>query len=74
MDPNQSAQLISSVGFPIVACLIMWKSLQDSTAAHKEEMNVIRDSLNQNTIVLAELKTLMKDIADSMRKESHGDI
>ena len=74
MDPNQSAQLISSVGFPIVACLIMWKSLQDSTAAHKEELTVIRDSLNQNTVVLAELKTLMKDIAESMRRENHGDI
>jgi phage-related tail protein len=74
MDPNQAAQLISSVGFPIVACFIMWKSLQDSTAAHKEEMNAIRDSLNQNTVVLAELKTLMKEIADNMKESNHGNI
>lgn len=75
MDPNEISTIISSVGFPIFACLIMWKSLQDTTAAHKEEMNAIRDSLNQNTIVLAELKTLMKDISDQLRGDrDHGDV
>ena len=78
MDPtdvNAISSIISTVGFPIVACLIMWKALQDTTAAHKEEMNTIRESLNQNTVVLAELKTLMKDIADQLRGDrDHGDV
>ena len=67
MDVNQISQLISSVGFPIVACVIMWKALQDSTTAHKEEMNAMRESLNQNTVVLAELKQMLQDLRDIAR-------
>ena len=66
MDATQASQLISSVGFPIVACMIMWKTLQDTTDAHKEEMDAMKESLNHNTVVLAELKTLIQ----SLHKES----
>lgn len=62
MDATQASQLISSIGFPIVACMIMWKTLQDSTAAHKEEMDAMKESLNHNTVVLAELKTLIQNL------------
>ena len=64
MDSQAFSQLISSVGFPIVACMIMWKSLQDSTAAHKEEMDGLKESLNQNTLVLSELKQMLKDFKE----------
>ena len=64
MDAQAFSQLISSVGFPIVACMIMWKSLQDSTAAHKEEMDGMKESLNQNTLVLSELKQMLKDFKE----------
>lgn len=67
MDAQTLTQLVSSVGFPIVACLIMWKALQDSTAAHKEEMDAMRESLNQNTVVLAELKQMLQDLRDVAR-------
>ena len=62
MDATQVSQLVSSVGFPIVACMIMWKTLQDSTAAHKEEMDAMKESLNHNTVVLVELKTLIQNL------------
>ena len=62
MDATQVSQLISSIGFPIVACMIMWKTLQDSTAAHKEEIDALKESLNHNTVVLAELKTLIQNL------------
>lgn len=67
MDTQTLTQLVSSVGFPIVACLIMWKALQDSTAAHKEEMDAMRESMNQNTVVLAELKQMLQDLRDAAR-------
>lgn len=67
MDAQTLTQLVSSVGFPIVACFIMWKALQDSTAAHKEEMDAMRESLNQNTVVLAELKQMLQDLRDIAR-------
>lgn len=66
MDAQAFSQLISSVGFPIVACIIMWKSLQDSTAAHKEEMDGMKESLNQNTLVLSELKQMLKDLKEAL--------
>ena len=66
MDSQAFSQLISSVGFPIVACMIMWKSLQDSTAAHKQEIDGMKESLNQNTLVLSELKQMLKDFKESL--------
>ena len=69
MDPAQISQLISAVGFPIVACCLMWKTTQDMTRAHAEEIKVMRDSLNENTVVLSELKTLMHEIAESLRHD-----
>lgn len=66
MDVTQVSQLISSVGFPIFACIIMWKTLQESISAHKKEMDAMKESLNHNTVVLAELKTLIQ----SLHKES----
>lgn len=71
MDIQTLSQLVSSVGFPIVACLIMWKALQDSTAAHKEEMDAMKESLNQNTVVLAELKQMLQDLRDLARGGSN---
>ena len=73
MDTQTLTQLVSSVGFPIVACLIMWKALQDSTAAHKEEMDAMRESLNQNTVVLAELKQMLQDLRDAARGAGNND-
>lgn len=69
MDATQVSQLISSVGFPIVACMIMWKTLEDSTEAHKEEMDAIKESLNHNTVVLAELKTLIRSMRNDPNHE-----
>ena len=73
MDIQTLTQLVSAVGFPIVACLIMWKALQDSTAAHKEEMDAMRESLNQNTVVLAELKQMLQDLRDMARGGTGSD-
>lgn len=64
MDVQTLTQLVSSVGFPIVACLIMWKALQDSAAAHKQETDALRESLNQNTVILAELKQMLQDLRE----------
>lgn len=73
MDIQTLTQLVSSVGFPIVACLIMWKALQDSTAAHKEEIDAMQESLNQNTVVLAELKQMLQDLRDMARGGAGAD-
>lgn len=53
---------INSVGFPIVATIIMaWLLLQEQKS-HKEEMNSLKESINSNTLVMTELKQLLLDI------------
>lgn len=69
MDPTGISQLISSVGFPITACLLMWKALLDNSAAHKEEMRIMRDAIAENTVVIAELKTLMQQISEGLKRD-----
>ena len=62
MDITDITSFISSVGFPIVACIIMWKTMQETTAAHKQEVDGLRDALERNTTILTELKTMLQMI------------
>lgn len=49
-------QAISMVGFPIVAYGGMFWYIVKLNDNHKEEINVMREALNQNTIAIMELK------------------
>lgn len=73
-------QLISSVGFPIVACLGMgWyvkyqtdsyrSEVQDMRKEHKEEIGKITDALNNNTLALTKLCNKL-DMEDKSYDES----
>ena len=53
--------LIGNYAFPIVACAAMFWKLNKDQDRDKEEMDAIRASLDNNTRVLTELVTLMKD-------------
>lgn len=47
---------IASVGFPIAAFLIMVKINKDQTAAHKEEMDAVKQALKENTEAINNLR------------------
>lgn len=47
--------IISNVGFPIACVIFMWYYMMKMTDAHKEEIDSVKDALNQNTIVLQKL-------------------
>lgn len=53
---------ISTVGFPIVCTLMLMYLLMKENENHKEEMNQLKDTIAQNTIVLTELKQLLNDL------------
>lgn len=70
MDINAFTQIISSFGFPIVACLLMGWYVKDTNDKHREEvahlnenhkteMNDIKEALNNNTIAIQQLTTLI---------------
>jgi len=74
MDITDITSLISSVGFPIVACIIMWKTMQETTAAHKAEVDGLRDALERNTTILTELKTMLQMIVKTGGGAGYGSI
>lgn len=54
---NDIAQLVSTVGFPIVMCLVLLYEMQEMSKSHKEETTSLKDALNNNTIVLEKILT-----------------
>lgn len=47
--------IISTVGFPIVMCLLMYKMNDDQDKRHREEVDKITEALNNNTLVIQKL-------------------
>lgn len=55
MDMNMILQAITSVGFPIVMCLMLMWYVKEITSKHKEESDKFAEALNANTLVLQKL-------------------
>lgn len=55
MDASAITSLISSVGFPIVACLYMGYINQKQTESHKEEMKAMTTAVNSLEIAVTKL-------------------
>lgn len=54
-------QIISTVGFPIAMCVLMFWFLHTEQETHKAEMLELKDVINKNNEVLAALKQLIED-------------
>lgn len=61
-DLNGIVQIISTVGFPIVMCLILMKYMAAADAKHESEVSHLTDTIDANTKVLTELCTLIKTL------------
>lgn len=66
MELSEMGQLIGTLGFPIVACCAVFWYLQKESENHKAEMNSMRDAINANTGVIAELKMIMQQLIDKL--------
>lgn len=66
MDASTITTIISSLGFPIFCCLMLgwWikattetfnKQLEDTRKDHKEEIKGLKESLDNNTLVLTKV-------------------
>lgn len=64
MDWNVIIQNIGSVGFPIVACIVMFNYLEKERESHKEEIKSVTEALNQNTKVITELKSIIERLTE----------
>lgn len=59
---EETLSAISTVGFPIVACLILGYLLITEQQDHKEETKELSNAIAQLTLVMAEFKQLLKDM------------
>ena len=53
-------QLIGSVGFPIIRCLLMYDRMNKTDERHSTDMKAMTDAVNNNTVALKELTTKME--------------
>lgn len=51
---------ISTVGFPIVCCGVLFYQNWKEDSAHKEEMNQITKALENNTLAIQKMITLLE--------------
>ena len=62
MGPQEIAQLITTVGFPIVAAGALFWYVYKLQESHREEINSMRSTIESNTNILIELKELIKGL------------
>ena len=62
MDLSQLTPIISSLGFPIAACIALFYYLNKERENHTEEIDTLKNCINENNTVLSALKTLLESI------------
>lgn len=55
--------LIGNTGFPIAVSLICMYYIYKQSIAHKEEIETLRDAINNNTLALTELKDKLSNVS-----------
>lgn len=60
MDVSAIVQVISTVGFPIAACVALYFQQQKQNEQNRAELEVLKEALNQNTVALTKLVTIME--------------
>ena len=58
-EVNMWASFISSYGFPIVCCIVMFKYLEKERETHRQELDAMTRALNENTNIIKELKEMI---------------
>lgn len=62
MDANAIVTMISTVGFPIAACVALFWQINEIQTQHKEEMDGVKEALNNNTLVVQKLVDKLSEI------------
>lgn len=55
MDANALVQIISNLGFPIAMCGALLWYINKQTEQHKEEMHELKQSIDNNTLIITKL-------------------
>lgn len=66
MDIATLSELISTVAFPIVACVYMAYLVHEMNDKHEQEMDSMRQALDANTNAINKLETLINQLMISL--------
>lgn len=55
MDYTAVAQLVGSLGFPIVACVMLYVRMEKQDENHKAEVSELTKAIQNNTLVMQKL-------------------
>lgn len=62
MNVDETIKIISTLGFPVVMCLLLYYNMVQQDTRHENENRAMQETLNRNTNVLTELSTLIKTL------------
>lgn len=60
MDIQAITTLITTVGFPVVMCLLLMKYMQQENQRNDDTITKLSDTINANTKAITEMITLIK--------------
>lgn len=62
-DINIWVQIISTVGFPICCTVALFYYMEKERESHREEVNDLKEVINGNSVILAQIKTLLEGLS-----------
>ena len=74
MDVQMLTTLISTVGFPIVVCMMCFWYINKTTELHKQEIDKLAEALNNNTLALQKLTDKMVSAKEQILGEHYRDV
>ena len=69
---TEIVQIISSVGFPIVFCLLMWKKISDSDDKNREIMTDFKIAISEFKNSMQENNRLLQIVCDKLDVYKEG--
>lgn len=64
---NLISTLITNLGFPIAVCCYLFYSADKKDELHKQEVDAMRTSIDSNTAVIGEIKTMLDTLINFMK-------
>ena len=59
MDYQLVLQFITTVGFPIAMCLLLFWYIREQSDSHKEEIGKLSEAVNNNTLIIQRLTDIL---------------